>query len=288
MQARKPVWKTSSYLVYAGGLTVLVAALAALGYLSGHYGRGAQTAWALLILAVLWAIADSLRRRGRWTAAGIFAFASVIAWAAFLVLAWEWFGWVKHWDSPFGGWSAAHLSLELLILVAAVNDRRRWAFPFISLVSAVVGWFFVTDFVSNGGGWTYVVTLLVGLAYLVRWSGSDNPSSFWFHLVGGALIGVPLLHWLHSSDFDWALISAASLAYVVIASSTKRSSWAVYGSLGFLGATLHYLFSTAGTRTIGGLPFGVPSISGWAPSVAFACLGFWYVLLGLAVRRRTL
>jgi hypothetical protein len=288
VQARKPVWKTSTYLVYAGGLTVLVAALAALGYLSGQYGRGAQTAWALLILAVLWATADALRRRDRWTAAGIFAFASVIAWAAFLIDAWEWFGWVKHWDSPFRGWSPAHLSLELLILAAAVNDRRRWTFPFISLITAVVGWFFVTDFVSNGGGWTYVVTLLVGLAYLVRWSSSAEPSAFWFHLVGGALIGVPLLHWLHSSDFDWALISAASLAYVAIASATKRSSWAVYGSIGFLGATVHYLLSTSDTRTIEGVPFSLPSISGWAPSVALACLGVWYVLLGLAMRRRTL
>jgi hypothetical protein len=287
VQARKPVWKTSSYLVYAGGLTVLMAGIAALGYLSNHYGRGAQTAWALLILAVLWAIADALRRRGRWIAAGIFAFASVIAWAAFLVLAWEWFGWVKHWNSAFGGWSVAHLSLELLILVAAVNDRRRWAFPFISLISASVGWFFVTDFVSNGGGWTYVVSLLVGLAYLLRWRSSDEPSAFWFELVGGALIGVTLLHWWHSSDADWALISAASLAYVAIAYGTKRSSWAVFGSLGFLGATVHYLFSTAASRTIDGLPFSVPSISGWAPSVALACLGFWYVLLGLAVRRRT-
>jgi hypothetical protein len=287
VQAQKPVWKTSSYLVYAGGLTVLVAGLAALGYLSGHYGRGALTAWALFILAVLWVIAESFRRRDRWMAAGIFAFATVIAWAAFLVLAWRWFGWVKHWDSAFGGWSVAHLSLEVLILVGAVNDRRRWSFPFISLISAVVGWFFVTDFVSNGGEWTYVVTLLFGLAYLVRWSGSREPSAFWFHVVGGALIGVPLLHWLHSSDFDWALVSAASLAYVAIANATRRSSWAVYGSIGFLGATLYYLFSTADARTIEGLPFTVPSISGWAPPVALACLGFWYVLLGLAVRRRT-
>jgi hypothetical protein len=98
---------------------------------------------------------------------------------------------------------------------------------------------------------------------------------------------VTLVHWWHSSDTDWALISAASLVYVAIAYATKRSSWAVFGSIGFFGATLHYLFSTAGSRTIAGLPLSVPSISGWAPSVAFACLGFWYVLLGLAARRRT-
>jgi hypothetical protein len=286
VQALKPVWKTSSYLVYAGGLTVLGAALAALSYLSGHYGSGALTAWALLVLVVLSMIAESLRRRDRWVAAGIFAFASVIAWGAFVGIAWHWFGWLDSWNSAFGSWSVSHLSLELLILLAALSDRRRWRFPFITLISAVVGWFFVTDFVSNGGEWTYVVTLFIGLAYLLGGTVSDQPSAFWLHFVGGVLIGATLLHWWHSSDFDWALISAAALVYVGIAYATKRSSWAVFGSIGFVLASFHYLFSASGTTTsIGGVEIGVPSISGWAPSVAFACLGFWFVFLGLATRR---
>lgn len=282
----KPVWKTSSFLAYTGGLTVLGAAIAALAYLSGHYGKGALTAWALLILVVLSTVAESLKRRERWTAAGIFAFASVVAWAAFVGLAWSWFGWLKHWNSAFGGWSVAHLSLELLILAAAWRDRRHWEFPFITLISATVGWFFVTDFVSNGGDWTWVVTLFVGLAYLTAGSVSRKPSAFWLHLVGGVLIGATLLHWWHSGDTGWALISAASLIYVAIAYMTKRSSWAFLGTIGFFGATIHYLFSTGTSTSIAGFQVSVPSISGWAPSVAFACLGFWLVLLGLAGRRR--
>jgi hypothetical protein len=282
VQALKPVWKTSSYLVYSGGLIVLAAAIAALSYLSGHYGSGALTGWALLVLVVLSAIAESLRQRGRWVGAGIFAFASVIAWGVFVGIAWHWFGWLDSWNSPFGGWSVSHLSLEFLVLVAALSDRRRWGFPFITLISAVVGWFFVTDFVSNGGEWTYVVTLLIGLMYLAGGTISDQPSAFWLHFVGGVLIGATLLHWWHTSTFDWALISAAALVYVGIAYATKRSSWAVFGSIGFLGATVHYLFNTGSN----GIPTSVPSLSGWAPSLAFACLGFWFVLLGLATRRR--
>jgi len=278
---RKPVWKASSFLVYTGGLTVLTAGLAALGYLSGHYGDGALTGWALLVLAVLSAIAESLRRRGYWVAAGIFAFASVIAWAALVALAWRWFGWLET-PGSFSEFSLARLSLELLVLVAAWNDRRRWGFPLISLVSAVVGWLFVIDLISSGGTWTRVVTLIVGLAYLVAGSVSDRPSAFWLHVVGGALVGGVLLDWWHTTDADWALISAAALVYVWIAYATRRSSWAVYGTIGFFGATSHYLFSTGR----GGLPASVPSISGWAPSVAFACLGFWLVLLGLSGRRR--
>lgn len=286
MAAGKPVWKTSSFLVYTGGLIVLGAAIAALSYLSGHYGRGALTGWALLVLFVLYAIAHWYRRRGRWIAAGIFAFASVIAWGAFIAIAWHWFGWLDHWNSAFGGFSVAHLSLVLLILAAARDDLRRFKFPFIRLISAVGWWFFITDLVSNGGTWSYVVSLLVGIAYLIAGSISDQPTSFWTHLVGGALIGVTLLHWWHSGDTDWALISAAALVYVFIAYMTKRSSWAVYGTIGFVGATIHYLFSTSTPARIGPFAVGVPSISGWAPSVAFACLGFWLVLLGLLARRR--
>jgi hypothetical protein len=41
MAAGKPVWTTSSFLVYAGGLTVLFAAIGALSYLSGQFGAAA-------------------------------------------------------------------------------------------------------------------------------------------------------------------------------------------------------------------------------------------------------
>jgi hypothetical protein len=202
MQPRKPVWKTSSFLVYSGGLTVLFAAIAALGYLSGHYGKGALTGWALLVLVILRFIAEALRPLGRWVAAGIFAFASVIAWGILVGVAWSWFGWLDNWHSAFGGWSLAHLSLEFLILVAALGDQFRWRFPFLALISTVVGWFFVTDFISNGGTWTYVVTLAIGLLYLLAGFASRSPSAFWLHFVGGLLIGVPLLRWWHTTDFQ--------------------------------------------------------------------------------------
>lgn len=281
----KPTWNSSSFLLYAGGLSVLGGALAALGYLSGQYGNAAYAGWSALILVVLYSIAKAFKRRDRWIAAGIFAFASVIAWAAFIAALWTWFGWLHGTSFSFAGFSVARLSLLLLVLVAAWDDRRRFEFPFISAITVVVWWLFVTDLVSNGGNWTTVVTLLVGLSYLFAGSASDKPTAFWLHLAAGALIGSSLLHWWHSTDTDWALISAASLVYVAVAYATKRSSWAVFGALGFLGATLHYLFGQ-GSST-GPFGFSVPSISGWSPAVAFAGLGFWLVMLGLKGRQRS-
>jgi hypothetical protein len=279
MTAGKPVWTTSSFLLYAGGLTVLGAAVAALDYLSKHYGSGGQVGWALLILVVLYAIAHAFKRRDRWIAAGIFAFASVIAWGVFVGLCWRWFGWLNP-GSKFGDFSFARLSLELLILAAAWDDRRRFRFPFITLISAVVGWFFVIDLITGGKGWTATVTLFVGLAYLLAGTVSDKPSAFWLHFVGGALVGGSLVYWWHASDAQWAGISIAALVYVLLSYATKRSSWAVLGTIGFLGATVHYVV---------GAPQDVfqNGIAGWAPPVAFACLGFWIVLLGLLGRRRT-
>ncbi|HEU5243669.1 MAG TPA: hypothetical protein VFU33_04645 [Gaiellaceae bacterium] len=304
MRELKPVWKTSSFLVYLGGLTVLVGGLSALGYLSTRYpGGGARTAWALLVLVVLWFLAESLRRAGTWVAAGIFAFITVIAWGYFVGSAWDWFGWLHSWgSSAFGVWSLAHLSLEFLVLLAAIVAHARWRFPFIALISSVVLWFFITDFISNGGWWTYTVSLFIGLVYFLGGSVSGRPSAFWLHFVGGLLIGVPILHWFDSSNFDFAVVLVVSLLYVLVAYATKRSSWAVFGSIGFFIATIHYALGTptglvesiigTGGQTCVATPGGetctstAGGISAWSIPLALGLLGLWLVFLGLLGRRR--
>ena len=301
----KPIWTSATFLVYTGGLTVLLGGLAALGYLSSQYGKGAKTAWALLILVILYGIAHGLRVRERPIAAGIFAFASVIAWGALLILAFEWFGW-RGVNASLSHWSWARTLAILLILLAAWDDRRRFAFPFIRAISAVLGFVFVLDLLPAGGNWTAAWALIVGLIYLgVGWI-HPPPSSFWLHLVGGALIGGATLNWAHTSDGDYAVVSIVAFLYVLVAYATKRSSWAVWGTIGFYIATIHYIIGSP-TQLAEGI-FGVgsgetchstltgqtctslgggPSISPWSPALAFGLLGFFLVALGLLGRRRT-
>ena len=301
MERGKPVWTSASFLVYAGGLTVLGAALGAIGHLAGSNGKAAIAGWSFLILAVLYVIAHGFRARGRWVAAGIFAFASVIAWGVFVGALWVWFGWLGPSDlagSPLQGFSVARLSLELLILAAVVDDSRRFRFPLIASIGVFVGWLFVADLLSGGGSWTAVVTLLLGLVYLMVGSASDSPSAFWFHLGAGALVGGSLLFWWHDGDWQWALIAVASLVYVKIARRTSRSSWAVLGAVGLLAATAHFAeaWSHGGTeQTYSGgsapaqlLPLGASTTigRGWVPPVVFSFTGFLLVALGLASRRR--
>jgi hypothetical protein len=307
----KPIWTSATFLVYTGGLTVLLGGLLALEYFHTRYGRGAKAAWALLILVILYLIAHALRARGRQIAAGIFAFASVIAWGAFVVLLFRWWGWngvdasIRHWS-----WSR-NLAL-LLILAAARHDRRRFGFPFIRAISAILVWIFVIQLLPAGPNLTTAITLVVGLAYLLLGAVQHTPSSFWLHLVGGLLIGGSILFWDHTSDGNFAFVLVVSVVFVMLAYATRRSSWAVLGTIGFFIATIHYIVGSPTAIAEGAFGVGsahsgsctstptgmvctsspssissIGSISPWSPALAFGLLGFWLVLLGLLGRRRT-
>jgi hypothetical protein len=296
VDVRKPTLSPASFLLYTGGLTVLGAAAGALGYLASHYGDAAFAGWALLVLAVLYAIALGFKRRGRWIAAGIFAFAAVIAWAVFVGALYAWWGWLDNTGngSPFKGFSVARLSFELLVLAAVFDDLRRFRFPFIAAIGVPVAWLFVTDLVSGGGSWTAVVTLFVGLVYLGLGAASDRPTSFWLQLGSGLLIGGALLYWWHSSDAEWALVSVVALVFVAISKWSNRSSWAWLASLGLLFASTHFATEWgSGSSSAGdeGAPVPVPFVTvstfrGWVPPLVFAFTGFLIVVLGLWAARR--
>ncbi|MBV8066033.1 MAG: hypothetical protein JOY73_10940, partial [Actinobacteria bacterium] len=125
--------------------------------------------------------------------------------------------------------------------------------------------------------------------YLLAGNVIDKPSTFWLHFVGGALIGGSFLYWFHTSNFDFAVISVLALLYVLVAYATRRSSWAVYGTIGFFIATIHFVgvpspTSIVQSAILGGAPG--PHVSAWSYPLAFGLLGFWLVLLGMAGKRR--
>jgi hypothetical protein len=280
MTAGKPVWTASSFLLYTGGLTVLGSAIAALGYLSSRYGDAAYAGWSVVVFLALNGLAYGFRLGGRWIAAGIFAFASVFAWGFFVGALWAWFGWL-HSSTSFSSFSLARLSLELLVLAAALDARRRFDFPLITAIAVVVAWLFVIDLISSGGTWTAIVTVLVGLIYFLAGVASRSPSAFWLQLAAGALVGGSVLYWWHTSDWQWALVAVLAVVYVGLAHGTGRSSWAVLGAVGILAAAAH--FAVVWTRG-GFAPFadgGSSEPRFWVPSAVFAFAGFLLVALGL-------
>jgi hypothetical protein len=285
----KPTWTSASFLLYVGGLTVLISASASLGYLATQYGKGALTAWALLLLAVLFAVALTLRRHGAWIAGGVFAFATVAMWAAFLGILFTWWGWNSNSGSnnAFDGWNWTLWLLLLLVIAAASAALRAFRFPllFVYILSSV--YFLVTDVISGGGNWSAIVTLFIGVVYLfVGMSvdrGPHSPYGFWWHLSAGFLIGGSLLYWWHSSEADFALLATASVLFILLAGITWRSSWAVFGVIGFFAAATHWTIEWVATGF-----FSLGSDRSWVPLVVFAVVGFFFVLLGLYLdwRRR--
>lgn len=283
----KPIWTSSTFLVYTGGLTVLGGAIGALSYLSTQFsGAGQGTAWTLLILVILYAVAVVLLVAGRPIAAGIFGFSSLIVWIIFVAVSFSWWGWTDGSFGDFGSWSWSRLAFELLVLLAALIDLRLFRFPFIALISTVVGWVFVIDLITAGGTFTQVVSFIVGLVYFLAGVASRQPSAFWLHLVAGLLVGVPLLIWCHTSTFDFAVIAFMSLVYVALGHATRRSGWAVYGTIGFFIVTVHFLVGSPTEIVRNAFVGQPPDLSAWSFPLAFGLLGFWLVLLGLLGRGR--
>ena len=293
MNVPKPTWTTASFLLYAGALTVLASAVAALEYLHGSYGQAAWVGWSALVFAILAAIAISFRRRGHWLTAGLFAVATLAAWGLFAAALERWWGWLPATSNPlFSGFHAGLLLLELLIVAGAVVQLRGYRFPLLVLPACVAAWLFLTDLVSNGGDWSAIVTIVVGLGYLLAGSTLDHgprrPYGFWMHVVAGLLIGGSLLFFWHSGDYKWALLAVGALVFISVAASTGRSSWAVLGTVGLLLSAGH--FTIAWTRVGYSIIFAgvIPSSGsrGWVPPLVYAFVGFLLVALGLIVGRR--
>lgn len=292
MEVVHPRWSAWSFLVYAGGLTMLVATGAWLTYLATTAGPAGYVGWALLVLLLLAATATGFRRTAHPVAAGVFAFVAVIAFVAFLGALWTWFGWesASPTSSSFRGFHAARFLLELLWLLAVVVAVRTFRFPLLVAQALLAGWIVVTDLLSNGGGWSAVVTLFVGLFYLAVAlavdSGARRPYGFWLHLGAALLIGGSLLWFWHGGNFEWALIAIASVVFVLFSQPTGRSSWAVFGAIGLLLASIHFALEWTHVRLVffsGGSAANRP----WVSPLVFTCLGFVLVWLGLVLGRRS-
>jgi hypothetical protein len=291
-QVRAP-WTSSSFLLYAGGIAILLSMLGFLGSLAGDYGDAALTGWAALVFAVLAFLALSFRTAGRPIVAGLFSVSAVVA-AAVLVGALEaWFGWLAHTDTPFAGFHLDHFLIELVLVVAAFVALRLFHFPLLALFAVGGSWFFVTDVLSSGGDWSATVTLVIGLILMAVGVGVDRIYGFWVHVVAGLTIGGALLWFSHSSDTDWVLIGLASLLYVSIASGLARSSYAVLGAFGLVLTTSHFIdkwfayvpfpfFSFFFSRHYDGSTNPRP----WATALSYAVYGLVLMLLGLWVARR--
>jgi hypothetical protein len=287
VQAIRAPWTSGSFLVYTGALTVLVSAIWLDSILSDRYAAAAFAGWSLLVLAGAALCAFAFRREGRPLLAGLFAFVSVALFAVFVGALEDWWGWLSH-DSPVEGFHWSHLLLEVLTTAAALLALRVFRHPLLVLAAAGVGWYFVTDLLSNGGNWSAWVSLLLGLALLPVAAATNRVYGFWLHVVSGLTIGGALLWFWHKTDWNFILIGLVGLVYIFFGAGRMRSSWTVLGAVGLFLTTTHFVDKWFGDINPLLFIFGVGGEPkhDWARPLGFVVLGFVYVALGIVVRRR--
>jgi hypothetical protein len=295
-------WSGPSFLAYLGGFTVLFATATFLGIQADEHGAAGLTFWAALACGVVAPLALLARRTAHRVSAGLLAVVSVVAFGVFIGALFDWFGWLpEDSDSAFGGFRLSVLALELLVTAAAVVALLVFRFPLLVFVAAAGAWFFTTDLISNGGNWSAIVTIAVGLAFLVAAlvvdGGEGSPAAFWLHVVSGLTIGGGLVWFFHESDLDWILVALAGLAYIALGDRLARSSWMVLGAWGLLQAASHFADKWSGFSDIF-FPFfylfpfslfsafGEPGRHPWIGPLIFAGLGAAFFAIAMLLARR--
>ena len=309
MTAVRVPWSSASFLVYLGGLTILASTLALTSVQSDEHGAAGLVLWAALIFIVLAGAAEAARNRNHLVTGGLLAVSSVAAFVIFVGAIFDWFGWLPDTNDDavfFNGFHFWLLVLELIAVAAAAVALKRFRFPLFVLVLAGAIWLFVFDLLSNGGGWAAIVTIAVGLAFLLAGMAMDGPSrpfGFWLHVASGLAIGGGLLWFFHDGDFDWIVIAIVGLGYIAFGDRLSRSSWVVLGGWGILQTAAHFADKWSDIAAAGGFlifplfPFVLLSgLDGefaahhaheWAGPVVFAITGLLFIALALFYARRS-
>ena len=309
MSAARVPWSSASFLAYLGGLTILASTLALISVQSDEHGAAGLVLWTALIFIVLAGAAEAAHNRSHLVTGGLLAVSSVAAFVIFVGAIFDWFGWLPDTNDDavfFNGFHFWLLVLELIAVAAAAVALKRFRFPLFVLVLAGAIWLFVFDLLSNGGGWAAIVTIAVGLAFLLAGMAMDGPSrpfGFWLHVASGLAIGGGLLWFFHDGDFDWIVIAIVGLGYIAFGDRLSRSSWVVLGGWGILQTAAHFADKWSDIAAAGGFlifplfPFVLLSgLDGefaahhaheWAGPVVFAITGLLFIALALFYARRS-
>jgi hypothetical protein len=295
-------WSSASFLVYLGGLTILFATISLLIVQAESHGSAGIVLWSFLIYLGVTAGAFWARARGNYVTAGLLATSSIVAFVVFIGSLLNWFGWLPDTEEGgvFEGFRFWLLVLEVMTIAATAIALRIFRFPLLVLLLAASIWFFVTDLISGGGDWTAIVTIAVGLVFLLAGiSVDDGPSrayGFWLHVAAGLTIGGGLAWFWNDGSVDWILLGLTGLLFILIGDRLMRSSWVVLGAWGILEMATYFAgkWSDITALFIFTFPFFFAFDEGsfgehahdWIGPLIYALTGVFFIAIALWLARR--
>lgn len=294
----RPAWSGSSFLLYTGAFTILVALAMFLGSLGEEQGSWALVGWSALVLAALAVVAVATNRDGRLVVAGLTAFIAV---GVLGVLAGSFLEAIGLADGvePFDrDLELAPLLVEAIVLGGALYAARELRFPLLLLAAVAAKVVLVLDTVAGVfglGNWIAWAALLLGLAELAfaaTLDGGDRRAwAFWKHAAAALLIGGAALWLLDGGDLGWVVIGLVALGFVGLARAFGRSVWAVVGAIGLFLVVTHFVdesYAVAGFVPFLSLAPGGDGLEVWQIALVYMGLGVVYALLGQLLRQPTL
>jgi hypothetical protein len=304
MTAVRVPWSSASFLVYLGGITILFATITLLTFEAESQGSAGLVLWAFLIFLGLSGGAFLAKGRGRFVTAGLLGASCVVSFLVFFGALLDWFGWLSIEDEgPLEGFRFWLLVLELAAIAASAIALRIFRFPLLVLFLATSCWFFVTDLISNGGDWSAIVTVAVGIVFLMAGiavdDGPSRPFGFWLHVAAGLTMGGGLLWFFHDGLFDWIVVGVVGALYILLGDRLMRSSWVVFGAWGLLQTATYFADKWSDITAFFSFyslfifpfffafdDFGGESSHDWLGSLIYAFTGLVFILIGLWLARR--
>ena len=287
--AVRPIWSSSSMLVYGGGLAVLFAATALIGIAGDDGGRGAALGAAVVAAAIAFALAELLARANRAIAAGVAATIALLFSVGALGVQLDLVG---AFDLTVADWQPASLVLEAAVIGGALLAVRRYRAPLLMLPAAVALWIAIADLGSlvSWGDAEELLSLGVGAVLVAGGVALDRagrqPFAFWLHTVGALAVGGAVV--ALAGDPGWLVIAAIALLFVGAAFALRRSSYAVLGAIGILVATT--LFAVDPRGVVGafvpfvGAPSGGDALEDWQIALSYLVAGLVLAAIGVAGR----
>jgi hypothetical protein len=281
MTPTRTPWSTAAFVLYAGGLTVLVSIVALLATISSHHRVGVFVGLAFIVWFVATMLAAVVQATTRPVAGGLLALTSAASLVVFLGALLDWFGWLSS-KEFLNGFQLGNLLLELVAAIVFFTALWIFRFPLLVLFGTLAAWIFVADLVSNGGNWTAWVALFLGIVLLGIGTGANPVYGFWIHVVAGLSAGGALLYWFHHGDARWLLLGAAALIFVGIAGVLERSSYAVLGVFGLFLSFSHFVEQGLNVPFVT-LGIGESSRPAWQRALLYAVFGLALMVIGLGM-----